>query len=195
MSANSPSYIPAGAQFVNIETPGSIVSPAWPVTDPNRYPVAGTVGGQPANYVPDPNQNRPPRANQFSFGIQREITRSFVMEAAYVGNRVVWLSGPLGDVDRISPQQYASYGLYPYPGTGPCSTGGGVCASTTYNNNNDRNLLSQSISSAAVIQNEAAHGITKLIPYPGFPASSTLQSIIYQFPQYRFAEPRGIRDR
>jgi Carboxypeptidase regulatory-like domain len=191
LSANSPSYIPASAQFVNIETPGSIATPAWPVTDPNRYPVAGTVGGQPANYVPDPNQNRPPRQNQFSFGFQREITRNFVMEAAYVGNRVAWLSGPLGNEDRISPQQYATYGLYPYPGTGPCSTGGGVCASTTYNNNNDRNLLTQSISSTAVIQNETAHGITKLIPYPGFPTNSTLQSIIYAYPQYGLLSPSG----
>jgi hypothetical protein len=192
LAANSPSYIPAGAQFVNIETPGSIATPAWPITDPNRYPAPGTVGGQPANYVPDPNQNRPPRQNQFSFGLQREITRNFVMEAAYVGNRVVWLAGPLGNEDRISPQQYAAFGLYPYPGTGPCSTGGGaVCASTTYNNNNDRNLLTQSISSANVIQNEAAHGITKLSPYPGFPASSTLQSVIYAYPQFGLLSPAG----
>jgi hypothetical protein len=194
LAANSPAYIPAAAQFVNIETPGSIATPAWPVTDPNRYPVPGTVGGTPANYAPDANQNRPPRANQFSFGIQREITRSFVMEAAYVGNRVVWLGGAagvLGNLDRISPQQYAAFGLYPYPGTGPCSTGGGVCPSTTYNNNNDRNLLTQSISSVAVIQNEAAHGITNLLPYPGFPASSTLQSIIYKYPQFGLINPSG----
>ena len=191
VAANSPAYIPAAAQFVNIETPGSIATPAWPVTDPNRYPVLGTVGGQPGNYVPDPNQNRPPRQNQFSFGVQREITKNFVMEAAYVGNRVAWLSGPLGNMDRISPQQYASYGLYPYPGTGPCTTGGGVCASTSYNNNNDRNLLSQAISSAAVIQNEAAHGITKLLPYPGFPANNTLQSVIYAYPQYGLLNPAG----
>ena len=48
VTANSPSYIPAAYQFVNIEVPGSIATPAFPVTDPNRYPVLGTVGGQPA---------------------------------------------------------------------------------------------------------------------------------------------------
>ncbi len=84
------------------------------------------------------------------------------MEASYVGNRVVWLAGGLGNLSRLSPQQYAAYGLYPYPGTGPSG----------YNNNNDRNLLAQSISSAAVIQNEAAHGISNLLPYSGFPTSS-----------------------
>jgi hypothetical protein len=76
VAANSPSYVPAAAQFVNIQVPGSIASPAFPVTDPNRYPTKGTAGGVGnAPYMADGNQNRPPRANQFSFGIQREITR------------------------------------------------------------------------------------------------------------------------
>jgi hypothetical protein len=199
VTANSPSYIPAAYQFVNIEVPGSIATPVFPVTDPNRYPTLGTVSGAPVN--PDPNQNRPPRTDQFSMGVQREITRNFTMEAAYVGNRVVWLgsgngvsggpAGPLGNLSRISPQQYAAYGLYPYPGTGPCATGGGVCLSSTYNNNNDRNLLSQSISSAAVIQNEAAHGITNLLPYSGFPTSTALTGILYPFPQFGALEPTG----
>jgi len=193
VTANSPAYVPLAAQFVNIETPGAIATPAWPVTDPNRYPVAGTTGGTPGSYMPDANQNRPPRANQFSIGVQREITKSFVMEASYVGNRVVWLgNGPLANLSRTSPQQYAAFGLYPYPGTGPCSTGsGGVCASTTYNNNNDRNLLNLPISSPAVIQNEAAHGITNLLPYSGFPTSSSLQSILYPFPQFGALNPTG----
>jgi hypothetical protein len=189
VTANNPSYVPAAAQFANIETPGSIVAPVFPTTDPNRYPVLGTLTGAPV--IPDANQNRPPRANQFSFGIQREITKSFVMEASYVGNRVAWLAGQLGNLSRISPQQYAGYGLFPYPGTGPCSTGGGVCPSTTYNNNNDRNLLTQSISNPAVIQNEAAHGITNLLPYAGFPTSSPLSSIIVPFPQFGALNPTG----
>jgi hypothetical protein len=189
VTANSPSYVPAAAQFVNIEVPGSIATPAFPVTDPNRYPVLGTVSGAPV--MPDANQNRPPRMNQWSVGIQREITRNFIMEASYVANRDVWLSGPLGDLSRISPQQYAAYGLYPYPGTGPCSTGGGVCPSTTYNNNNDRVLLGTSISSNNVIQNETAHGITNLLPYSGFPTSSTLLSTLYPFPQFGALNPTG----
>ena len=151
--------------------------------------------------MPDANQNRPPRTNQFSVGVQREITRNFIMEASYVANRVVWLgsgngvsggpAGPLGNLSRISPARYAAYGLYPYPGTGPCSTGGGVCASSTYNNNSDRNLLSQSISSAAVIQNEAVHGITNLLPYSGFPTSTALMGVLYPFPQFGALNPTG----
>ncbi len=189
VSANSPSYVPTGAQFVNIQVPGSIATPVFPVTDPNRYPVLGTVGGTPAGFMADANQNRPPRANQFSIGIQREITPSFVMEASYVANRVAWLAPPAGStglsfLSQTSPQQYAAFGLYPYPGTGPCATGGGVCASTTYNNNNDRVLLTQPISNPAVIQNAAAHGITSLLPYSGFPTNTTLQGAMYPFPQF-----------
>jgi hypothetical protein len=199
VTANSPSYVPAAAQFVNIGVPGSIQTPAFPITDPNRYPILGTVTGAPV--IPDANQNRPPRTNQFSLGIQREITNSFVMEASYVGNRIAWLgsgngvaggpAGPLGNLSRLSPQAYAAYGLYPYPGTGPCSTGGGVCASSTYNNNNDRILLGTPISSNNVIQNEAAHGITNLLPYSGFPTSTPLQNVLYPFPQFGALNPTG----
>ena len=175
--------------FVNIETPGAIVSPAWPVTDPNRYPIAGTTTGVP--FMPDANQNRPPRINQWSVGIQREITKNFVMEASYVANRAAWLSGPLGYLSQIPAVRYAQFGLYPYPGTGPCSTGGGVCASSTYSNNNDRTLLTQSINSTQVVQAMSARGITNLFPYSGFPATNSLQSALYPFPQFGAIGPTG----
>ena len=116
VSANSASYVPAAAQFVNIQVPGSIATPAFPVTDPNRYPVLGTTGGVPGGFMADGNQNRPPRQNQFSFGIQREITPSFVLEASYVANRVVWLSGPLGSLSQTSPARLRSIWLVPLPG-------------------------------------------------------------------------------
>ena len=120
VSANSPSYVPAAAQFVNIQVPGSIATPAFPVTDPNRYPVLGTDRGRPElAYMADANQNRPPRANQFSIGIQREITPSFVMEASYVGNRVVWLSRRSGLPEPNLPAKYAAYRLVPLPGNRP----------------------------------------------------------------------------
>jgi hypothetical protein len=175
--------------FVNIETPGSIVAPAWPVTDPNRYPTAGTTTGAP--FMPDANQNRPPRINQWSVGVQREITKNFVLEAAYVANRAAWLSGPLGYLSQISAARYAQFGLYPYPGTGPCSTGGGVCSSSTYNNNADRVLLTQPINSTQVIQAMGARGVTSLFPYAGFPATNSLQSSIYPFPQFGAIGPTG----
>ncbi len=193
VTANSPSYVPLASQFVNIETPGAIVPPTWPVSNNNIYPVVGTVGSGTGTrpVMPDANQNRPPRENQFSAGIQREITRNFVMEAAYVGNRVAWLSGPLGEMSQISPATYAQYGLYPYPGTGPCSTGGGVCANSTYSNNTDRVLLADSISSTAVVQKLASVGISSILPYAGFPTSTALSGVLVPFPQFGALEPTG----
>ncbi len=84
--------------YVNISTPGAIIAPVWPDTDPNRYPApapvtnAFTVGGT-LPTAPDPNENRPPRVNQWSVGIQREITKDFVVDASYVANRGVWEQG------------------------------------------------------------------------------------------------------
>ncbi len=133
------------------------------------------------------------RVNQFSIGFQREITPNLVVEASYVANRAVWLGALPAEValwvifsSQTSPQTYAQYGLYPYPGTGPCSSGGGgVCASTTYNNNNnDRNLLTQPLGSAAVQSALAAHGFPNFSPYPKFPSGSSLQSALYPFPQF-----------
>jgi hypothetical protein len=139
-------------------------------------------------YVPDQNENRPPRINQFSFGIQQEITPNFIMEASYVGNRAVWLggqaAGPLGSVDgtgvnssgtaQISQQAYAAFGLYPYPGTGPAGT----------NNYADYLLTLQPLNSAAVQSRLATAGKAGFVPYAGFPVTDSLQSALYPFPQY-----------
>jgi hypothetical protein len=187
LPALNPSWVPVAQQYVNIETPGSIVQPQWPVTNPYIYPNPGAVG--PAPLVPDQNENRPPRVNQFSFGIQQQITRNFVFEASYVGNRGVWeqgaafpAGGPYGFFSQISPAKYAQYGLYPYPGTGPCSSGSGVCPSSTYNNYGDFTLLNEPLGAAQSAM--AAKGFPNFVPYAGFPLSSTLQSALYPYPQF-----------
>jgi len=173
--------------FVNIQTPGAIVAPAWPIADPNRYPVAGTVGGTPAGFMADANENRPPRVNQWSVGVQREITRDFVMEASYIGNRAVWIpGGPSAFLSQISPAEYAQYGLFPYPGTGPAgynfSIPGNACQP---GNDCDRALLQMPITSAAV---RAKLG--NALPYTGF-TGTTLQSALYPFPQFGALAPTG----
>ncbi len=159
--------------YVNVDQPGSILPAAWPVTDPNRYPVVNTVSGAP--FMADANQNRPPRINQWSIGLQREVTRNLLVEASYVANRSVWQSGPLGFLSQISADQYAKYGLYPYPGTGPAG----------YNNDADRALLLQPVTSSAVIAR-----VGNVLPYPGFKGTS-LQSALYPFPQFGALAPTG----
>jgi len=179
LALTNPTYVPSSFQYVNAETPGFVQTPTWPVTNPQIYPTPGTTGPGPT--VPDANQNRPARINQWSVGLQREITRSLVIEASYVANRAAWLGGPLGRLSQISPQLYAQYGFYPYPGTGPAG----------YNNNADRILLADPISAPAVTQALAARGISNILPYAGFPTSSTLQSALYPFPQFGNINPSG----
>jgi hypothetical protein len=163
-AVNAPAGINA---FVNISTPNSILQPTWPVTDPNIYPTQGTTTPAPSN--PDRNFNRPPRQNQWSIGVQREITPNFVVEASYVANRVAWLLGSLGYLSQISADRYAQYGLHPY---------------TTYA---DFQLLSQPINSTAVTQRMAVAGVSNgglLLPYNGFPLTNSLQSALYPYPQF-----------
>ena len=207
--------------YVNDQTPGFIVQPTFPVTNPSRYPqnpVCGGViqpasatctgvvpgpatsggGGQPT--VVDQNQLRPPRIAQYSIGIQREITGSTVIEAEWVGNHGVWeqgatfgASGPLGYLSQISPATFASYGLYPYPGTGPSGYNyeipGDTFNSTTGKwsicvpgNDCDRALLSLPLSNAAVDAKLNAAG-KSILPYPGF-GGTTLLSRLYPYPQF-----------
>ncbi len=104
------------------------------------------------------------------------------MEASYVGNHAVWLTpfgGNLGFLSQLSPQRLATLGLYPIPGTGPAGT----------NNLNSRALLSDPISSTQVTQFLASQGITSILPYAGFPTSTTLANTLVPFPQFGAIEP------
>ena len=179
--------------FVNTQSPGFLLAPTWPVTNPNIYPTTiGTTNGAPR--MADANLNRPPRQNQYSIGIQREITRNLVAEADYVGNRIAWLPGPLGFLNQTSSSQYARYGLYPYPGTGPCSTGGGVCSNANYDNYSDYLLLSQPISATSVKQRMSALGLGVnglLLPYATASSFTSLQNAILTWPQFPTLTPTG----
>ena len=172
--------------YVNIATPGSLVSPTWPVTDPNIFPVAGTVGGAPGGFAPDANQNRMPRIYQWSVGFQRQITPNLVVEASWVGNHAIWLTNGRPDfLSQISPAAFAKFGLYPYAGSGPAGynykPAGINCVA---GNDCDRALLNLPLNSAAVQAKLQSAGFTNWTPYSGFPTSNTLQSALYTYPQF-----------
>jgi hypothetical protein len=155
---NSPSDING---FVNIETPGALPQPSFPNLDPSLYPALGSISTAPA--VVDRNAGRPPRQNQWSIGIQRQITPNFVLEASYVGNRGVWWTGAgpnLGFFEQVSPATFASYGLDPY------------------NNAADNSLLSQRVNSPSVI------GRLGYAPYPYSGFTGTLLQALEPYPQF-----------
>ncbi|HEY1759518.1 MAG TPA: TonB-dependent receptor [Bryobacteraceae bacterium] len=187
VSTTATNTVPGINTFINTQTPGFLLQPTWPVTNNNVFPAIGTTTGAPV--MADANLNRPPRLNQWSLGVQREITRNLVGEVSYVGNRDVWLAGGLGYANQISPAQYAKYGLYPYPGTAPPGVAPG-----TYNNYADFQLLSQAINSTAVTQRMAAVGVGNgglLLPYAGAPVSDSLSTALRAFPQFPGLAPTG----
>jgi len=151
-------------EYVNVSAPGALPQPSWPVFNPGLYPTTPGVPGANATML-DANAGRPPRQNQFSIGLQREISPNLVVEASYVGSRGVWWTGitndSLGLANQISPATFAAYGLNPY--TNPA----------------DNLLLSKSISDPAVVAR-----VGNIHPYPGFPANSSLLQALRPFPQF-----------
>ena len=146
--------------FLPVNVPGTIPQPTWPNFQVNQTPLAGATTSGFLGYL-DPGASRPPRQDQWSLGLQREITRDFVIEGAYVGNRGVWWSGPLGYLNQLSPQNLSTYGLAPY--TNPA----------------DNLLLNDTISNTAVIQR-----FGNLTPYSGYATTNTLLNALRPYPQF-----------
>ena len=126
--------------------------------DPGLRVTPGTVTS--ATSLIDPNGGRPSRVNQWNIGIQREIGRNLVVEAAYVGNRGAWFqANGLVDYNAVSIDRLRSFGL-------------------DVNNAEDRALLAAPLSSPQV----QARGFKA--PYAGFPSSATLAQSLRPFPQF-----------
>jgi hypothetical protein len=54
----------------------------------------------------DRNWGRPPRVNQWTVSLQREVLTNLTVEAAYVANRGNWLNAPaLGPLNVISQER------------------------------------------------------------------------------------------
>jgi hypothetical protein len=152
---------PTGVNSFNpLNVPGTIPQPTWPNFSVSQTPLPGATTSGFLAYL-DPGASRPPRQDQWSAGIQREITRDFVLEAAYVGNRGVWWSGPLGYLNQLSPQVLSSYGLSPY------------------SNAADNLLLNDTLSNTAVIQR---FGV--ITPYSGYASTNTLLNALRPYPQF-----------
>jgi hypothetical protein len=154
---NTPTGVNA---YLPLNTAGTIPQPVWPNFNVGQTPLPGGTTSGFLAYI-DPGGARPPRQNQWSIGIQREVTQNTLIEAAYVGNRGVWWTGPAGYLNQISPQVFAAYGLSPY------------------SNATDNLLLGQTLASSAVISR-----LGSIVPYSGYAATNTLLNALRPFPQF-----------
>ncbi|HWF10310.1 MAG TPA: carboxypeptidase regulatory-like domain-containing protein [Bryobacteraceae bacterium] len=159
---------PTGTNAFNqLNVPGTVPQPIWPNFDPGQTPLPGATTSSFLAFL-DPGAARPARQNQWSIGVQREITPNTVFEAAYVGNRGVWwpggtltAPGPYGYLNQVSPAAFAAYGLSPYT------------------NVTDNQLLGSTIGSAAVTSR-----LGVISPYPGYSTTNTLLNALRPFPQF-----------
>jgi len=154
--------------FANIQAPGTIPQPIWPNFSPGQTPLPGQTTSGFLGYL-DPNAARPGRQNQWSIGVQRELSLNTVIEATYIGNRGVWWpqgggfagTGPYAYLNQVSPAAAAAYGLNPY--TNPA----------------DNLLLGSTLSSAAVVSR-----VGNIVPYAGYSSANTLLNALRPFPQF-----------
>jgi len=150
----------------------------WPNFDPNKYPTrsvcAGTMNtscfAPQSPFISIDDDSRPPRIFQYSIGIQREITRTLVVDVSYVGNRGVWFTAPalnIGNYNTLQLTDLPRFGLDPA-------------------NAADLALLTTPLGSSLTQQftpSLIARGLAKL-PYPGFPITQNLTTALVAQPQW-----------
>ena len=131
----------------------------WPNFSHGQFPAPGNLNAP--NVAMDANAGRPARTVQWSVGLQRQVMKDLVVEAAYVGNRGAWWNATgLIDVNALSPDRLRSFGL-------------------DINNPDDRRLLATPITQAYAAQRGFA-----TTPYPGFPTGSSVAQTLRAFPQF-----------
>ncbi len=146
--------------------------PIWPVFNAGVAPILPT-GNQalPGGVgLLDPNAGRPPRQNQWSIGVQRELTHNIVAEASYVGNRGVWWQAPsLEDINAVTPAILSAHGM-------------------NLSNPAIPTLLSTPLRSvpAATL---AQYNLT--VPYTGFSTGNTVGQALRPFPQFGWIPVSG----
>lgn len=138
---------------------------AYPNFNASHYPVvpvAGTPGSAPGSWI-DPHAGYPSKSYQWSVGVQREVIRNLVVNAAYVGNRGVWLpSTGAVNYNANTPQALLADGL-------------------------DITQASARAILAAPIGSAAAGPFFDKLPYAGFPLTATVAQALRPYPQFNTA--------
>jgi hypothetical protein len=191
LTNNPGGYQLAGGNPFRIGNPYGNTPVVWPNFDPGQYPtrsvtfVGGVATPQFAPSTPltgnlDRNMGRPSRILSWSFGLQREIRRDIVVEAAYVGNRGVWWTAPaLQDINQnayTAQDLLSKYGLDIHKTAISPTTGQVIYP--------DQDLITSTIGSATAAQ----RGFAKPA-YPGMPLGQTVGQQLRPYPQFGAINP------
>jgi hypothetical protein len=132
--------------------------------DPGVLPTRGAVQNHPVYY--SDSSGRPPRVNQWNVSLQRSILENLTVEAAYVGNRGVWLqSDNMLNLNAVTLDQIRGAGF-------------------DLSNATDRSILTGTWTSPAA----QARGIRA--PYASFPANQPAIQTLRPYPQFQTITPR-----
>ena len=188
LGGNVPGFSGMGSNVINVNAPGENRA-AGILSQPLVYDAEALYGAtydaglnvapgaalQAAPALVDRNGGRPARVMQWNISLQREVLTDLLVEAAYVGNRAVWVNagnaqgyndatvGNLVSYNSVSPDVLARYGLSDLT----------VAA--------NRTLLNSAITSAA------AKNAGFTLPYAGFPTTATVLQSLRPYPQYTAA--------
>lgn len=165
-SANAPSLVNGFVQDWRMgDGIPSSINPQWPTYEPNPgHPNNAVLNSAPA--MLDPNAGRPSRIYQWNISVQREITRTLVIEASYVANRGVWQpAAAMVDHNARSEQLINHYGF-------------------TIGNLADQTMLNKQISALTAAERSilTARGVG--VPWSGFPTNQTVLQSLRPMPQY-----------
>ena len=162
VQASAPSFGLVSSQFSN----GIVYSPSQ-LTSLNLNPGVNTVAGQLNTFSSvwgglynDPNAGRPARINQWNIALERQLSKSTSIQAAYVGDRGVWeQANNLESLNSITPAVLASHNL-------------------NLSNAATQKLMTSTICSSTAV----AAGFS--LPYATFPCSATVAQSLRPFPEY-----------
>jgi hypothetical protein len=156
--------------------PRNRYNPVLATSDPAAGFIAGAINTVPAGIFIDPNAGRPDRTYQWQASLQREITRNFVVEAAYVGNRNIWQSATgFQDFNAVSVGTLQHYGFT------VDTSAKGLSDATLLNTNLNRLTPGQ-------LSTLAGYGVS--LPYSGYPTGATAPTVLQSlkpFPQFSSA--------
>ncbi len=170
-----------GWNTINFESPafgepGALLLTGLVYNRDDLFRVANNAGIRPSPGQVDsppqwihPDAGRMPKLNQWSFSVQREITRDLVVDFAYVGNRGDgFTANNLINLNAISIDRLKSFGL-------------------DINNAADRTLLTSRLDSPVA----ASRGFNKL-PYAGYSGANTVAQSLRPFPQFGTINALGV---